>query len=365
MTKIEWTEATWNPIVGCQITSPGCTNCYAMRMAHRLASNPSTPHYHGTTKTVNGNPVWTGKMALAPESVLFAPLKRKKPTTYFVNSMSDLFAENVPDDWIDRVFAVMALCPQHRFQVLTKRADRMWSYMQPRPSARGTSVQDRLWYIHHAMKSFTPGYTQFVRFWPLPNVWLGVSVEDQRRAEERIPDLLDTPAAVRFISAEPLLGPVDLTQITIAASHGDPALHLDALAGRVGLFGDLNDASSSERSDGPSDCARLNWIICGGESGPGARLMHPDWARSLRDQCVEAKVPFFFKQYGDWAVVETLPSQDYDLTAWPDGSIGDGNANDNGGFGQTLRRVGKKSAGRLLDGRRWDQMPETSDAETE
>jgi protein gp37 len=126
---IEWTESTWNPIVGCTILSPGCTHCYAMRTAARLSNNSATPHYAGTVKTVNGHPVWTGKVALAPERVLTEPVRRKKPTMYFVNSMSDLFHEDVPDDWIDKVFAVMALTPQHTYQALTKRPARMRSYM--------------------------------------------------------------------------------------------------------------------------------------------------------------------------------------------------------------------------------------------
>lgn len=134
-TNISWTERTWNPVVGCSVVSPGCTNCYAMRMAYRVkemeearTGRPDASHYFGTTKVVNGNPVWTGKVVLAPEHILLEPLRRRKPTMYFVNSMSDLFHEDVPDEWIDRVFAVMALCPQHTFQVLTKRSERMRAY---------------------------------------------------------------------------------------------------------------------------------------------------------------------------------------------------------------------------------------------
>jgi len=262
MTAIEWTEQTWNPIVGCTIATPGCTNCYAMKMANRLANNPATPHYAGTVKNVNGKTVWTGKMAMAPERVLTAPLRRRKPTTYFVNSMGDLFHEDVPDEWIDRVFAVMALCPQHTFQCLTKRAKRMQAYM-------AADRRDQINAIGGLLVQWAD-MEDFVE-WPLPNVWLGVSVEDQPRADERIPHLLATPAAVRFISAEPLLS---------------------AISFRVPFSGAKVNALLGALPAVPP----LSWVIAGGESGPDARPMHPDWARSLRDQCEAAVVPFFMKQ---------------------------------------------------------------------
>ncbi len=264
MTKIEWTEKTWNPIVGCTVVSPGCTNCYAMKMANRLAANQHTPHYAGTVTDSNGGPVWTGKVAEAPAATLMAPTRRKKPTTYFVNSMGDLFHEDVPDAWIDRVFAVMALCPQHRFQVLTKRAARMREYCQRRFSdialngpASVILLADPAHADPAAHADIAPDGTHVsLGVWPLPNVWLGVSTEDQRRADERIPDLLRTPAAVRFVSAEPLIGKVSLGHLS----------------------------------------AGLDWVICGGESGKASRMMDPDWARWLRDQCAVAGVPFFMKQ---------------------------------------------------------------------
>lgn len=312
MTKIEWTEATWNPIVGCSVATPGCTNCYAMRMAHRLGRNPKTPHYAGLTQDSRGGPVWTGKLTLAPDHVIEAPLHRRKPTTYFVNSMGDLFHEDVPDDWIDRVFAVMARCPLHRFQVLTKRADRMRAYMQ----------------------SCQYGADDSGRLWPLPNVWLGVSVEDQARADLRIPDLLATPAAVRFVSAEPMLGPVDLTEATRRFLRHPSYLNMS-----------------------------LHWVICGGESGPGARPMHPAWARSLRDQCQAAGVAFFFKQWGEWGPEQTSP-----LSPAQTGALvrlkenGTGHIVYAAGHGPEmpatlLSRLGKSRAGRLLDGREWNEMP--------
>ncbi|ETX26592.1 DUF5131 family protein [Roseivivax isoporae] len=339
ISKIEWTERTWNPIAGCSVVSPGCTNCYAMRMAHRLAANPSTPHYAGTTEMSRGGPVWTGKIGVAREIVLMEPLRRRKPTTYFVNSMSDLFHEAVPDEVIDRVFAVMALSPQHKFQVLTKRAERMREYL--------TSGLGPIFRIFDATEKLG-GSPEELEI-PLPNVWLGVSAEDQRRADERVPHLLATPAAVRFVSAEPLLGPVDLHQW----------LHPSGAAGQcVSIDGDWC------HEPGTCSCCRrgLDWVIAGGESGPGARPMHPDWARSLRDQCTAAGVPFFFKQWGRWKPGATrerrpewAPGKLYETTTlWGDpGWI----AAQDHHWSYLLEDLGKRAAGRQLDGRTWDEVP--------
>lgn len=360
-TKIEWTERTWNPIVGCSLASPGCTNCYAMRMAYRLSKNPATPQYHGTAKLVNGKPVFTGKLQLV-EKALLEPLKRKTPTTYFVNSMGDLFHEDMPDDWIDRVFAVMALCPQHTFQVLTKRADRMREYLTYLRRVDGSAGMPPEWYVANAAgRMFKDGdlaFSSVLQEWPLPNVWLGVSVEDQKRADERIPDLLATPAAIRFISAEPLLGPVQLDHIEIPQKKGTwvlDALHTDGLGAE---------------DDPDFGGATIDWVIVGGESGPNARPMHPDWARSLRDQCKAAGTAFFFKQWGEWVPWEPMSESlwssqnlrtedrhvlfpsDFDMSSnWDDGMalIEHGHA--------AFQRVGKKSAGRLLDGVEHNGVP--------
>jgi len=270
------------------VVSPGCTNCYAMRMAHRLATNSATSWYAGTTaRKAGGPPVWTGKVALAPERTLLAPMRRRKPTTWFVNSMGDLFHEAIPDEWIDRVFAVMALCPQHRFQVLTKRPERMRSYLSTWPMASDHPDRITAYAADLAYEIRGRAGDAGVCERPLPHVWLGVSVEDQRRADERIPILLQTPASVRFISAEPLLEALTLNDIL---APKDGAL--------LKMFG----------PDGPVDVLRgdprLDWVIVGGESGPGHRSMDPDWARSIRDQCDEAGVAFWFKQM---AGGETIP----------------------------------------------------------
>ncbi len=378
-TGIEWTDASWNPIVGCSIVSPGCTNCYAMKQAYRIEKMSEgagrKSHYAGTTRQSKAGAVWTGKVNLAPDHIITQPLRWKRPRKIFVNSMGDLFHEDVSDDWIDRIFAVMALCPQHTFQILTKRADRMRDYMKALGNIDGFK---RLEICARDM-----GYTfmfeglPLVPF-PIPNVWLGVSVEDQKRADERIPSLLSTPAAVRFLSCEPLLGPVDLGKWLPGCNECQMTCGWRSGATDYPEEEKCNYCSKRYKSDSPEEfCAKcgkqdlsficpkcdsdvvnshpetecIDWIIVGGESGPGARPMNPDWARRLRDQCQAAHVPFFFKQWGEWH-----------------GELGSGNyrpplegnrAIHSFGDGYIGRKVGKKAAGRILDGRTWDEMPAT------
>ncbi len=292
MSNIEWTEATWNPIVGCSVVSPGCTNCYAMTMAARLESMGTLPQYAGTTQKAKGGPVWTGKLALAPEATLLAPLNRRKPTVYFVNSMGDLFHEGVPDAWIDRVFAVMALAPQHTYQVLTKRSARMLAYMtDPATMGRVAEQAARTAPVGRDISEcgliFAPGSPTGYQLdpWPLRNVWLGVSAEDQRRADERIPDLLATPAAIRFVSAEPLLG-----AIRFRGTSEDRKLCWDWLSGETGTM----------HPDGPDfdQGPKLDWVIVGGESGACARPMEDAWADRIVEQCSAAGTAVFVKQMG-------------------------------------------------------------------
>lgn len=349
--KIEWTEATWNPTLGCSKKSPGCKNCYAIRVVHRLAGNPNTKISSanaGLTVIQNGAPNWTGIVRLIPER-LDIPIRTRKPTTYFVNSLSDLFHESLSDQDIDQVFARMALCPQHTFQILTKTADRMHRYFsniklrQELIGIRAEQISglDR----HYDGPGTTPGYGVTWRF-PLPNVHLGVSVEDQQRAEERIPWLLKTPAAVRWISAEPLLGRIDIEPFVC------PNPYRRIPGGYAG--------------DRPEMMRRLNWVVAGGESGPGARPMNPNWAGYLRDQCVSAGIAFHFKQNGSWSPLEppsyrkmSAKRYSHETFAW------DQNGNPYvslrppvGHFPTTMvYRVGKKAAGRLLDGRTWDERP--------
>jgi protein gp37 len=324
-TKIEWADDTWNVINGCTVVSPGCTNCYAMRLAGTRMKN--SPSRRGLTKEVNGNPVWTGDVRFN-ERAYREPLSRPdQPRRIFVCAHGDLFHEAVPDEWIDRVFAMMALCPQHVFQVLTKRPDRMRRYITT--PGRHTGILMAMTAILKTGIIFRAE----VHKWPLPNVWLGTSVEDQKRACERVPLLLATPAAVRWISAEPLLGPVDLTRVSTLMFRG--AEVLNALTGRLeGMFGDHCGTR----------LPALDWIVVGGESGPGARRMSPKWAQSLRDQCEAAGVAFLFKQWGDW------------MPLGPRDQIQDGDVRIDGETG-VMRRVGKKAAGRLLDARQHDGYP--------
>lgn len=341
MSKIEWTGETWNPIVGCSVASEGCTNCYAARMAARLKAmeiasmadhgeGRGLAHYLGTTHKAmrrGAKPQWTGRVALS-EEVLLKPLRWKKPRLIFVNSMGDLFHENVPDEWIDRVFAVMALTPHHTYQVLTKRAGRMREWFSPDKMRRRARV-DR---VLSQMSGIKPERFGGLPKWPLPNVWLGVSVEDQAAADERIPHLRATPAAIRFISGEPLLGPVDI----------------------------MDETEDGTLRGGPL----LDWVIVGGESGPNARPMHPDWARSLRDQCEQAGVPFFFKQWGEWIPCITdfggdgdgpvCHSAGQDIAAFYDRNVRGPTTE---AHNHEFWRVGKKAAGRTLDGVTHDGMP--------
>lgn len=338
--KIEWTEATWNPITGCSVTSPGCTNCYAMKLAGtRLRNHPSRK---GLTQDSKAGPVWTGEVRLN-EKWLDQPLRWSRPRMIFVCAHADLFHESVPDEWIDRVFAVMALAPQHTFQVLTKRADRMREYLTRAGNGRRSEA---IWQTMHGeaktraarevLDSWYGGPS--ADQWPLPNVWLGVSVEDQQRWDERISDLEATPAAIRWVSAEPLLGPILPTVVCNGHFFFNP------LTGQR-----WHDAPDH---NGASDFGanRIDWIVVGGESGPGARPMHPDWARSLRDECDAAGVPFFFKQHGAFLDFDHLGECWNSLTYAQRG-------NQQFVDGKAMIHVGKKVAGRLLDGVEHNAMP--------
>lgn len=344
-TAIEWTDRVWNPTTGCDQVSPGCDHCYALTMAKRLKGMGSAKYQR------DGDPRTSGPgfgLSVHP-SALTAPLHWRRPARVFVNSMSDLFHADVPDEFIARVWAVMAATPQHTYQVLTKRHGRMRSLLS---TERFDLMVAREWTVLGVPDGSLDGGDHSPP-WPLPNVWVGVSVEDQKRADLRIPALLDTPAAVRFLSCEPLLGAVDLSRwLDLPPICGCG----ESPPGAPGAPG----CSAWCMSPRPSG---LGWVIAGGESGPRSRPMHPGWARQLRDQCQTAGVPFLFKQHGDWA---PLPVQDnyqfrmetdhdirWDGYHWPI-SQPHGAAD---GTEVIVRRFGKKGAGRLLDGRTWDQFP--------
>jgi protein gp37 len=284
-TAIEWCDETWNPIVGCSRTSPGCDGCYAIAVAARNLS----PAHRGLTEKVDGRVDWTGDVRFLPER-FDQPLRWRRPRRIFVNSMSDLFHPDVADETILAIFEVMARAPQHTFQVLTKRPQRMADFTR-RLSWKGPENS-----TPYLDATGTPSEE------PLPNVWLGTSIESQTYAW-RSRYLGRTNAAVRWVSAEPLLGPLDLSPYL---EDGDHHLNTDGQPEYV------------SRS--------IDWLVVGGESGSRARPMHPVWARYLRDQAADAGVPFLFKQWGE--------------------------------YDETLTKVGKHQSGRVLDGRTWDEYPE-------
>jgi protein gp37 len=327
-TKIEWCDATWNPVTGCTPISDGCRNCWAKRMANRQRGR-------------NGYPADDPfRVTFRPER-LEQPLRWKKPRKIAVSLMGDLFHDGVEQRWLNLIFGVMSLSRRHTYLILTKRPARMAAFLNA-PSC-GRKIGDAQADYWNDEK-----YRGIVEL-PLPNVWLGTSVEYQQAADERIPWLLKCPAAVRWISREPSLGPVKY--------------QLEWLQ-------------------------KIALIVHGGESGPGARPDHPDWARADRDQCQAAGVKFFFKQWGDWA--QSMHDQepivrngDIDFRSdgtvtgqvtrvdYLDNSLPPSRRNraigammrhtvkrdERVGREVTMQRVGKKAAGRLLDGREWNEMP--------
>ena len=267
-TNISWTNAVWNPVTGCTKVSPGCKNCYAEAMTER---------FYGKNSFEN--------IVLHPDR-LDTPLHWKKPRMIFVNSMSDLFHENIPFEFIDRVFAVMALCPQHTFQILTKRPERMREYM-----SAGTFT------FEAAMYSLTSPRVMDDFVWPLPNVWLGVSVENQKYADERIPLLLQTPAAIRFVSAEPLLGEIRLVAKTTFPPSGGIEDWLRFIANPYAKEIWVEEmVSKIQWSSFDVHFRTVDWVIVGGESGANRRECNPEWIQSIADQCRDAGVACFVKQ---------------------------------------------------------------------
>jgi len=366
MTKIEWTEKTWNPLAGCTVKSEGCINCYAINMAYRLQAI-GNDKYNGLTRKSGGRLVWTGKINF-DEKALLEPFKRKKPTKYFVNSMSDLFHDNVSDEMIDKVFAVMAMCGQHTFQVLTKRPKRMREYFTKKRSSKTILSSDNSYaeiFEWIGCKNIAggqrgqdslAGITALHENRPIPNVWLGVSIEDQKTANERIPILLDTPAAIRWVSAEPLLGPVDLSFLHQGYDDNGNEKYYHA------LIGQNIDAMLFE-------CEKIDWVVVGGESGSFARPMHLSWVHGIKNQCEAANVPFLFKQWGEFSPTGPLSKQTTMVCecGWS-GNSADGLVNHtheceartlgcSSAPVMNMYKVGKKKAGRLLNGRLYDQYP--------
>jgi protein gp37 len=339
-TAIEWTDATWTPIrarhlktgkIGwhCVHKSDGCKFCYADGINRRLGTG--LPFKPGHEKDIE---------IFLDEKMLLAPLRWKRPRMVFVCSMTDLFADFVREEWIDRMLAVMALCPQHTYQLLSKRPERMRDYLK---RLEEESIRDTVKRFAKAMPPHPwPKFNDMT--FPLANAWLGTSCEDQSTADERIPDLLDTPAAIHFVSYEPALGPVDFRNL------------------RDGTYDALTGCGDRERLHDWEDTPALDWVIAGGESGPNARPAHPDWFRSVRDQCKAAGVPFFFKQWGEWAPSygdqsrERLAVCRYGSAPFPIKAGENARQMDLLDRCQMVR-VGKKAAGRLLDGVEHNEFP--------
>lgn len=292
-TKIEWCDETINPIrtadggYHCTKVSEGCQNCYAERMNKRF----------GNGKPFDATPT----EFVLDEKQLDKPLHWKKPRMIFVCSMGDLFHEDVPHSAIQKVLYRVRMAKQHTFLVLTKRPDRMRAFF---------------------MQYYVQGF--------IPNLWLGVTAENQKRADERIPILLQIPAAKRFVSVEPMLGPVDLRLM-----RSDRRIHI---LEKANYFPGVKHSGRYSN--------KISWVICGGESGPGARPTNIEWFRNLRDQCQAASVPFFFKSWGDWAPPDdgVTPHKQFQTILWNDNTLS--------------CQVGKKRSGRMLDRREWSEYPE-------
>lgn len=351
---IGWTGKCWNIIGGCTNESTGCLNCWSRKLVGtRFRENP---RYDGLTVVRgDGKPHWTGKISLF-EDRLEEPMHWRKPQLVFVASQADLFHPGVPEEFIDRAFAIMALCPHHTFQILTKRPQRMREYLsdehevQERIATALGKMLDGQW-IWNEGKRFRNRIERMIGLfygyetesdedtgeeydvqsaetvWPLRNVWLGTSTENQETFDKRAPELLDIAWPVHWLSIEPQVGSIVI----------------------------------------PDNYLReLEWIVLGGESGTGARPMHPDWARSVRDQCEATGIPFFFKQTGEWLgwqhqwgpFWKSIRGDEVDSHAWPDitgeepeGWIAD--LHDD----VVYQWVGKKAAGDILDGKRYQQFP--------
>lgn len=336
---MSWWGKSWNPILGCTKCSPACDHCYAERLhtqrhKAKLAGAPMPLCY--------AEPF--DKVRFLPERT-WDPLRWRKTQRVFVGNMTDIFHPDVPDGWLDEIFEIMAHSPQHTFILCTKRPKRMEQYIND---------------VINSGMTWREGLTGR----PLPNVWLGTTIWDQPSADDRIPILLSTPAAKHYVSYEPALGPVDLGPGLDSSWRRCRTCGAEALALMDSPECGCADPNYAEPGEPVADWVSLpalDWVICGGETGPGARPMHPDWPRALRDQCQAAGVPFFFKQWGEWGPLEgshagaPTPVCYYDesivgtIPGWQSGISSGGQAH--------MARVGTRRAGRVLDGRTWEEVP--------
>lgn len=315
--KIEWCDETINPIVGCTKVSPACDNCYAEGMAKRLQAM-GTRGYDGV---VTDKGKWSGKLNFV-WSELEKPMKWKKPKRIFVGSMADLFHENVSDEWIDEIMVRVQFEKQHTFIFLTKRIERMKEYFSSR-EFRGQNCKD--------------GVVQ--------NLWIGTTVENQEQANKRIPILLDTPASKRFVSIEPMLSEIKLTML------GYPEFEYDSLFG--GYMSVPKEDTYEYRAQKRGKDVSLDWVIVGGESGHKARITNPAWVLSLKQQCEDAKVPFFFKQWGEFIEEKQMTDMPSQMKGKTYSLMSDGST--------TFFRCGRKIAGKLLGGKLCQEFPTIKD----
>lgn len=398
LSKIEWTDRSdWNPIRGCTRVSPGCGGpglhggCYAEAMAARF-SDPGM-WGHGFAERTKAGGRWTGNVAIQWDRIAL-PLSWRKPARIFASSTSDWFHEALPPEEIATLYAVAVAAHHlrgHTFQILTKRTERMCQIMTTERfwnqvnAEAGALVMEAVDPLDRRSDDARATLDDYDADNPPPGIWMGTSCEDQTRADERIPDLLATPAAVRFVSYEPALGPIDFRDIDIngdatmdALSPSSPLDHWNSEWDPAVTGTTLEEAIAGFEDWGfsypPSDKKPrgIDWLICGGESGHNARPMHPDWARSVRDQCAAAGVPFFFKQWGEWKSHKPAVGGDLggDIRAGrvaivhPSGDDGTRIFQESGGRRSTetgsryMARVGKHAAGRLLDGVEHNSMPE-------
>ena len=359
--KIEWTDRTWNPITGCDKVSQGCKFCYAEVIANRFSRVGIIPNSEIEYSTADAPKSEKFTVLLHPDR-LDQPLRWRKPSMVFVNSMSDLFHESVPVSYIAKVYAIAFMSPQHKFQILTKRPERALHILT------ADNFIELVWkYANQLHDKYIKPLEQAIYLNEeicFDNVWLGVSVEDQKTADERIPILLQIPAAVRWLSVEPMLGGVDISKWLMPKK--DCEFYVNHPTEEEVKEG-VTDCLRYENSSGKCKsgycplgyCNNIDWVVCGGESGHGARPMHPDWARKLRDDCISAGVPFFFKQWGEWCPEQqsefTLTDISHNDVAfwskqeqkkvhlWVDGLIS--------------YKLGKHKSGRLLDGVEYNEYP--------
>lgn len=376
---IEWTDATWNPVVAidrtgkvgfhCEKVSPACEHCYAEAFNRRRlpARGTGLPYTRSSRDKV--------RIAI-DEPTLLKPLKWRKSRRVFVESTSDLFADFVPFELIDRVFAVMELADWHTFQVLTKRPDRMAEYFETRHPSRPIDSIPPQWLhwlndVHDETgRNLVTRYGRREgdrKYWPLSNIWLGATLEDQPRLEQRLPHLLRCPAKVRFISYEPALGPIDLRPVlenAVDCENCGPIFESRAEPdGTGGYTAVCPTCFTSWEDEGSTVCGcdpHIHWVIGGGESGSNARPSHIGWFQVVRDQCDRVDVPFFFKQWGEWCPGDESTEQRLGVLKCQRRGSPESLVQFIGPKGDVVFRVGKKAAGRILDGVEHSEFPQSA-----